>query len=305
MPRNFKFIYGSHMTVIDVDLLNRHKAPREELQAYPGCFTNWLGLVTDASMFGSFNEINGKIYADIPTGGDGVYGGYPEYASFLTAIEQTSGRDTFTAVELGAGWGPWISGAGKVCSRLGFNKVKLVGVEADEEKCRLMAEHMARNRLNATILKGAAWKEDAMLKFPSIHRQDHGAAASESAELKDYRGFDQTYVDVPGLSLNTICKDLGVIDYMHWDIQGAELELALCNPSLLNERVRFLFIGTHSRPIEGRLIEFFYKNQWDLLYQNPCSFEYNRHTPSIEGMTRSDGELFLRNPLFSEIRQGL
>ena len=110
------------MTTVNVDLLNRHKAAPEQLDIVPGCFTNWLGLATDASLFGNAAELQGKVFAEVPAGGDGVYGGYAEYASFLTAIDQTPARGAFNAVELGAGWGPWISGVGKVCQRLGYDE---------------------------------------------------------------------------------------------------------------------------------------------------------------------------------------
>lgn len=287
------------MRDVDTALLGRYKATSFDTEE--GCYTNWLGLKTDASMFAHGDSLRGKIISDLPTHDDGVYGGYVEYASFLTAIDQTTTRDKFTAVELGAGWGPWISGAGKVCQNLGFRDISLVGVEADEEKCQLMAEHMERNGLNARLMHGAAWSEDTVLKFPKIHRQDHGAAASETGEHADpdYRGLQQQYIDVKAFSLETICQSLGVIDYMHWDIQGAEVRVAESNPELLNSRVRFLFIGTHSRPIEGKLIEFFYRHGWDVLFQNPCSFTYDRSKPSIEGMTTTDGEIFARNPRFT------
>lgn len=286
------------MIHVDIELLNRFKAPNSDLVAEPGCFTNWLGLKTDASMFASGEKIRDTIRPEIPSGGDGVYGGYAEYASFLTAIEETSYRNLFTAIELGAGWGPWISAIGKVCQRMGFAETHLVGVEADEEKCVLMRQHMARNDLSANVIHAAAWHEDTMLKFPKIHRQDHGAAASTEPNPKDYRGILQSYVDVPGLSLKTICEGFPVIDYMHWDIQGAELALAESHIELLNSRVRFLFVGTHSRPIEGGLIEFFFEHQWDVLLQHPCDFNYDRFKPEIPGMTTSDGEIFARNPRF-------
>jgi FkbM family methyltransferase len=250
-------------------------------------------------MFGSADQLRDKVFPEIPTGGDGIYGGYPEYASFLAAVEQTPDRSKFNAVELGAGWGPWISGIGTVCRRLGFAETNLVGVEADKEKCEFMRQHLERNSLVGRVIHGAAWREDTTLKFPVIDSKlDHGGAASIKANNKDYRGMEQQYVDVPAYSLHTICQSLPIIDYMHWDIQGAELELAKSDPALLNNRVRFLFVGTHSRPIEGGLLEFFFEHQWDILYQHPCNFVYDRKLPSIEGMTTSDGELFARNPRF-------
>ena len=280
----------------DTALLERYRA--RTFTTERGCYTNWLGLITDSSMFACGPAIEGNVLSDIPVRDDGVYGGYAEYASLLTAIDNSIGRDRFTAIELGAGWGPWIAAAGKVCQNLGFSEINLVGVEADEEKVQLMAEHMERNGLSARLLHGAAWSSDTTLKFPKIHRQDHGAAASETGEYADpdYRGFVQEYVDVPAFSLETICQGLDRIDYMHWDIQGAEFAVAQSNPELLNSRVRYLFIGTHSRPIEGKLTEFLYEHGWDILLENPCVYSYDRTKPSIEGMTTTDGEIFARNP---------
>lgn len=282
----------------DIELLKRHQAPEGDLQVDPECFTNWLGLMTDASMFPNVEQLRGRVFRELPASDDGVYGGYAEYASFLTAIEQAPDRQSFRAVELGAGWGPWISGVGKACQRLGFRRIELIGVEADREKCEFMRAHLRRNGIVATVLHGAAWHEDMTLKFPVIHKQDHGAAATIAANDadKDYRGFPQRYVEVPGYSLRTICKGMPIVDYMHWDIQGAELRLAQSATELLNDRARFLFVGTHSRPIEGGLIEFFYRNQWDVLFQRPCAFSYDRHCSSVEGMTTTDGEIFARNP---------
>lgn len=286
--------------VIDYDLLNRHKVATELLIATPGCFVNWLGLKTDASMFSSADRLEGSVLPNVPDGGDGVYGGYLEYASFLTAIEHTSSKKKFTAIELGAGWGPWISAIGVVCKPVGFESVDLLGVEADSEKCNYMRQHLARNGLTGRVINGAAWSDDTILKFPVIDSKlDHGAAATSTVSQQDYRGHELQYIDVPAFSLNTICDEMSIIDYMHWDIQGAERRLALSDPDLLNRRVRYLFIGTHSRPIEGALMEFFFEQKWDLLYQHPCHFIYNKESPSIEGMTVSDGELFWRNPRFA------
>jgi len=279
-----------------VDLLSRYRT--DALGVEPGCFTNWLGLKTDAGLFDYGEHLRGRVLADLPIPDDRAYGTEWEYASLLTAIEEAAPRGRFTAVELGAGWGPWISAAGKVCQRLGVGDVTLVGVEADEGRMELMAQHMRRNGLTARLIHGAAWSEDTRLKFPKIHVEDHGAAVSETGDHADpdYRGLPQQYQEAPAFGLATICQGLGVIDYMHWDIQGAELRVFESSIALLNDRARHLFIGTHSRPIEGRLIEHFYQQGWDVVYHNPCQFTFDRSKPTIEGMTTRDGEIVARNP---------
>lgn len=276
--------------------------PEELLLTNPECYMNWLGLQTEASMFISADEIRGTVRQELPFPTDGVYGHTAEYTSLLTAIDRTANRERFTAIELGAGWGPWISAVGIVCKRLGFKDINLVGVEAHDAKFEMMREHMARNGLldvpgvNTRLMMGAAWKEDTELRFPKISVQDHGGAATDSAGEKDYRGADLEHVAVKAFSVPTICEGLGRIDYMHWDIQGAELPTAQASIDFLEKNVRYLFIGTHSRVIEGRLLELFHGRKWDVLHQKPCVFSYSLQAPSIEAMTQDDGELFLRNP---------
>lgn len=277
-------------------------SPEEMLLTEPGCYMNWLGLQTDASMFISADEIRGTVRQELPFPTDGVYGHTAEYTSLLTAIDRTANRERFTAIELGAGWGPWISAVGVVCKRLGFKDINLVGVEAHDAKFEMMREHMARNGLldvqgvKTKLMLGAAWKEDTELRFPKISVQDHGGAATDSTGETDYRGNATEHVAVKAYSVPTICEGLGRIDYMHWDIQGAELPTARASIDFLEKNVRYLFIGTHSRAIEGHLLELFYGRKWDVLHQKPCVFNYSLQAPSIEAMTQDDGELFLRNP---------
>jgi FkbM family methyltransferase len=255
-------------------------------------------------MFPFHHGLAGIVNREVPSGeyGDGVYGGVGEYASLLTAIENRRGS-SFTAVELGAAWGPWISAIGIVCKRLGLEQINLRGVEADHGKCEHLRQHFERNGLidgksvSFQAIEAAVWKEDTTVKFPVIDSlRDMGAAATDRVGATDYRGKEVEFVDIAALSLNSICRGLSIVDYMHWDIQGAEREIIRPAKSFLNERVRFLFIGTHSRVAEGEIISFFYENQWDVMFEKPCEFSYDRRLPSMEGMLRKDGEIFAVNP---------
>jgi len=286
-------IYHNAMGV-DIELLNKYAIRSQPQSDDSNYYTNWLGIKTDKRL------PNPEDYKNIPTS---LHEGCYEYLSVLMAIDRTRDRRQFTAVELGACWGPWISAVGVVCKRQKFDKINLVGVEAAAVHYKSMKEHLNRNGLlnvsniNCALIEGAAWTENATVYFPEMSRpDDYGAAASGDSPRKEYRGRDVQHFPVQGYSLSTICKGLEIIDYMHFDVQGAEVALINSAKDLLNKRVRFVFIGTHSLPIEGDLLRFFYENKWDVLHYVPCTFQYNRASPSLEAMTVGhDGELFACN----------
>jgi hypothetical protein len=288
------------------ELFSKYRAGQDELVPIEGMFTNYFGLKTRASLFGHAANLDGLVFDEPPLGDDKVYGGAIEYASLLTAVDTRKTDETFSAVELGAGWGPWVSLAGVVCRRLGIAKTTLIAVEASRPKVLALKEHLAANQLleqasiDVRVVHGAAWSEDTILYFPSeMPITDYGGGASQSASETDYRGMAYKTEPVDAFSLQSLAGHLPMVDYMHWDLQGAEADVAVWGREFLNERVRCLFIGTHSRRIEGRLTELFYRMGWDLISENPCAYRYDRSIPSLEGMTFSDGDMFWMNPRLS------
>lgn len=268
----------------------------------PAEFSNFLGLVTQCKLFGMGDRLAGAFVAADPIPDDGVYGSANEYASVLEAVAraQEMGRTSFSMIELGSGWGPWISAAGLVCKREGFTDVKLVGVEADPVRYASMLEHFARNALTTLpltprFLEGAVWDEETTLFFPKAGLGDHGGAAN--VDGSEYRGKGVEMQEVRAWTLDQAAEGLGIVDLIHWDIQGSEARVAEANVGLLNERVRSVQIGTHSREQEGRLLVLFHSMGWDMLRESPCAFSYRPEIPSIEGMTTTDGELYFRNPV--------
>lgn len=267
-------------------------------------WTNFLGLHTDTRLFHEKDALAGQMVTRVPIPDDGVYGGSVEYIALLTSIDERlkAGANSFTAIELGAGWGPWISAAGVVCKKNGIDNISLVAVEADKDKAAALGRHLETNglssaRINSKIMCGAAWNEDTTLYFPkSLPMHDWGAGPSAEKKDKDYRGFQYETDEIPAYSLETICAGLDVVDFSHWDLQGAEWPVASSSVDLLKAKFRYLFIGTHSRKIEGDLLGLFHGMGWDLLHHSPCAYTYDRERPSLEGMTTTDGSMFFRNP---------
>jgi len=289
------------------EILERFRVPEAQLPKVPGYFTNFIGVETSFVVFPDVQPRGGRIFGDLPIPTDGLYGGAHEYISLLQAIERQRDAGEITAVEIGAGWGPWITAAGVVCARLGFRRIELLGVEADPYRFEFMRQHLEHNlgkysraekpEIVCRTVCAAAWTENTKLFFPVIDpSRGHGGAAVTETSATDYRGVAIPHRAVNGLKLETICEPLDKIDYMHWDIQGAELDVAFSCHEFLSARVKSLFIGTHSPRMEGGLIQLFHKMQWDLLHYKPCVFHYDRSKPSVEGMVISDGELVVSNP---------
>ena len=286
---------------IDTDLLRKYAYDLSGMTADDNTFVNWLGITTDSRLFNNHNEIRGRLMGDLPIGGlgDGVYGSPFEYLSLLSAIDASASRDIFTAIELGAGWGPWISTVGAVCLRLGFKKICLVGVEADPVRYDMMLSHLERNNIINTCdvrtMRGAAWETDTTLYWPKIDWRDHGASASSSIDKLEHRGGNSSFIEIPGFSLNTICDGLHNIDYIHMDMQGAELNVIKSSIELINERVRRMFIGTHARSIEAELLELLRKNRWDVPHERNCPIRWDLRKPTVDSMVFGDGEIIAVN----------
>jgi hypothetical protein len=291
----------------ELQILERFRVPAHKLPKVPGYFTNFIGVETSLAVFPDVQPAGGCVFGDLPIPTDKLYGGAHEYISLLQAVERRRDCGEITAVEIGAGWGPWIAAVGVVCGRLGFRRIELLGVEADPFRFEYMRQHLAHNlgkyseaespEILCRTLCAAVWPENTKLFFPVIDPgRDHGGAATSETHATDYRGVAIPHRAVTGLTLETICGPLDRIDYMHWDIQGAELDVAFSCHEYLNAHVKSLFIGTHSPRMEGGLIALFHKMHWDLLHYKPCVFQYDRSKPSVEGMVVTDGELALSNP---------
>jgi hypothetical protein len=115
-----------------------------------------------------------------------------------------------------------------------------------------------------------------------------GAAVSEREYSTDYRGQQHPNLQVEGYPLTELLGDTEV-DLLHMDVQGSELALVQANLDLIARQVKAMMIGTHSRTIEGGLIDLLYRNGWQLELEKPCRVEWKVRGPSHEPVTQVDG----------------
>jgi len=94
-----------------------------------------------------------------------------------------------------------------------------------------------------------------------------------------------------------------VSDLVHIDVQGWEAKLCAGCVDLLNSRVRGLIIGTHSRPIDGQVIEILNGAGWTFENEKPTRFRFDLTTPFMELMTEVDGVQVWRNSRLVETMQ--
>jgi hypothetical protein len=99
-------------------------------------------------------------------------------------------------------------------------------------------------------------------------------------------------VEVKTYTLEDILSGIEFVDFMHIDIQGAERNLLEDDQSLtiLTNRVSTLFLGTHSRAIDGLAIERLTAAGWVLHRERPTTFNQDLdRTANVEGWTTHDG----------------
>ena len=192
-------------------------------------------------------------------------------------------------------------GLGGVLARhRGIPSIELIAVEALPARFKLLQLHLRTNGLcfdkvadqpeglACRLFDGAATRMREDVFFPDVGITDMGAAVNESARDRDYRGKQVRNLRVQGYPLSEILGD-GRVDLLHIDVQGSEFDLIEGNLDLLGRQVDAMMVGTHSRVIEGNLIDLLYQNGWYLELEKPCRVGWVARPVSQESMTETDG----------------
>ena len=274
-----------------------------------GMVVDFLGVRTRIDLVPWATAHDGRRIAAPPIPNDSIRAEAIEFFALLSAIEAAR-SDRFVLVEVGAAYAPWICAAGVVARRRGMSQIRLVAVEASPTLAALMPVHLADNGLSAilgqtattndttiTLVQGAVWTEDTTLYFPKTQDNgDNGGQATDSAVSVDYIGRTVESLPVQAWTLARLIDGIDVVDLLHVDIQGSEAMVIPANVELLRTRVKRLFVGTHSRWIEGLVMKTMYEAGWVLERERPCQFTYIAQKPSLEGMTTRDGGQVWMNP---------
>ncbi|MBR0668785.1 FkbM family methyltransferase [Roseomonas hellenica] len=277
-------------------LVERHAVP--EVAARPGYLVNFLGVAIDPkfapeSLAGRAGQVEG-----LPTPAT-WHADIAEWGAALRAVDLA--RDTFTAIELGCGWACWLNNTGAAARRAGL-RVHLIGVEGDEGHLSFAREAFAANWFSPDqfdLHRGIAAAAPGIALFP---RQDQAGAHwglepifGASEEQRQGAVQSGKYDALPMLPLSDLAEPHHRIDLLHVDIQGGEADLVTGSLDTLNAKVAYLVVGTHSRQIEGRLMETLLGAGWELEVERPAILAISNAVPTV----RVDGVQGWRNPRLS------
>lgn len=287
----------------DIELIKKFEDKAR--RSTKGYLVDYFGSKTNIDFYPHLHLSDGVL--DLPIPSDGIFYDYIEYLGAALAVD-TADREFFTAIELGAGIGPWIVRSALLARKVGIKRITLVGVEADKQHFEWMKQHFADNGLKSNIFShlkihlfnSAVSEKEKFLYFPDLgeNNEDWGAAASGDVIGCDYRGLQVISQRIHAIPINELLSKYKTVDLLHIDIQGSEFGVINSGMGELDKKVRVMVIGTHSRKIEGDLIELLFKNNWKLRNEKPCHFIFDQNAKSLEAMTSLDGTQLWVNSRF-------
>jgi FkbM family methyltransferase len=222
---------------------------------------DFVGVRTDPRFRGHTPQPAGPLTTRIPS----PWPGYFELVFVLESVVDAPLSPTYTAVELGAGYGPWIVTAWKAMQRTAARPVRLVGVEMVEQHFRWMREHLVNNGIDPaghTLIRAAVSDREGEGAYRTDGRPEE--AFGQRLETDEGSGGVER---VPTVTLPFVLRELDTVDLLHLDIQGAEERVLPHGREVLDEKVRRLIFATHSRRAHRNtrklLREAGWTNVWD------------------------------------------
>ena len=274
------FHYNSSFDAVRV--MRAHAVP--DLKPNPTYLTNFLGVLIDPKFFPQILAGKGGQLEPIPIPAN-WHADIAEWAAALRAVD-LSGQG-FTVIELGCGWGCWLNNTGVAARRLS-KKTHLIGIEGDRGHIQFAREASATNGFSESevaLYHGIAAAKDGIALFPRQKTSGvqwglepvFDASLIERAKAK----LAGTHEELPMISLEKASSAHPRIDLLHIDIQGGEADLIRDSLAILNKKVAYMTIGTHSREIEGRIFESLRAAGWLLEIERPAILSITNGVPQV------------------------
>ena len=202
-------------------------------------------------------KTKGLYYSDNHINSRAIISKYPpfdeEYYEWVDTLESVClAKNSYVMIELGAGWGRWLSRAFAALRRIYPDMpCTVIGVEAEPTHFKWMQEHCRYNNIDcATLINAAVNDEDGDVGF-------HFGKPSEW--YGQCIGGDNT---VKGISLKSILVGMEHVDLMDLDVQNFEAKILKSAKDYLFI-VKRIHIGTHSVEVEQELKDLFNGLGWE------------------------------------------
>ena len=266
-------------TVVDTRILERFRPWSGVVP--PGFFAYFLGNLTRADYW-AFPEGIRAIYDrerhetfSSPSVDDNIF----DWLVLLEAVADA--KNGFTMAAVGAGWGRWLVAGAFAARQLGALPVQLIGVEAEPTHFRWMLEHFRDNDLDpsehdlieaaASATSGQAWFYVGESAAWYGQRLIQGDVVTEGAPGDEVVHDGHNARQVRTVDLRELLSRYSQVDYLHMDIQGAELDFLSSHPAVLSSTVKRVLVGTHSGDIEDGLRRLFASLGWWAQYDFPLN----------------------------------
>jgi FkbM family methyltransferase len=267
------------------------------IKPLPGSFVNFLGTMIRPEYLPSILTGKGGTVEPVPIPAN-WHADVAEWAAVLRSVQLAPGP-SFAMIELGCGWGCWMANSGVAARSRGLSS-RLFGVEADEGHVSFAQHCLRLNGFSAEqfeVMRGVAAARGGKVLFPlqAGSGVDWGlqpvfdASEQQIEEALSHR----THVAVDMVDLNEILKRQSRFDLVHLDIQGGEAVLLSETIEDLSRNVAYVVIGTHSRPIEGRIFDLMLAHGWILEIERPAILRLEENSLPV---TIVDGVQGWRNP---------
>lgn len=246
-------------------------------------FVNFLGVRTARRFLNASQVSDEQRDARTADGYPDVSEDYLEWIDVLEAVIKS--EDSFTMLELGAGYGRWLVNAGAALRQLKPElPMLLVGVEAEPNHFAWMAEHLKANGFDpaAHRLVSAAVSNDDSRGLFRMGKPDecyaqylvktHPDRGLRRLLRQIYVRFFHDHITVSTVSIKTLLRDLQRVDLVDVDVQGAEYRAIAPAIQELGQKVRRIHIGTHHPEIQKDLRTLFLEAGWHNLFDySSCS----------------------------------
>ena len=252
-----------------VELMEKYAVRNPEPD--PAHLTNFLGVKISPRFFPRILKGREGQVEPIPIPAN-WHADIAEWGAVLRSVN--AANNLFRVAELGCGWGCWLNNSGAAARSRGLS-VKMTGVEGDPGHAQFAEESLRTNGFAPSdfrIIHGIAGPKSGTALFPVVE-----AGASWGVEPIFDADKQQILSAVATSSHHVLSmiplSDLTegeILDLLHIDIQGGELPYIRENIDGLSRSVKRIVIGTHSRQIEGSLMEILIADGWQLEIERPA-----------------------------------